>query len=99
MNRQKLLNGIASDVRSEMVTTIEDGFDWFRYEKEYGTALVLVDFREIRLTNGMLYDDVEVAVQHDDDNSRISSNLEKAIREALPDWFTVKREVEDRLIA
>ena len=99
MNRKKLLNEIAGDVHYEMQTAIEDGYDWIRYEKEYGAALVLVEVREIPMSNGMVYDDVEVAIQHDDDDRRLSPLLEKAIREALPDWFEIKREVEGRQVA
>ena len=96
MNRQKLIIDIARAVHDEMYDCISQGWDRLSWEREYGLALVRVEVALVRLRNGMYIDDVDVAVMHDD-NGHESPLLEKAIREALPDWFNVKDEVERQI--
>ena len=96
MNRQKLINEIARAVHDEMYDCISQDWDRLSWEREYGLALVRVEVELVRLRNGMYIDDVDVAVMHDD-STHESPLLEKAIREALPDWFNVKDEVERQI--
>ena len=89
---EKLVSEIASAVREEMAECIGQGMGCMYWEKEYGLATVCVEVKEVLLRNGMMIDDVDAWVQHDDCTHQ-SPLLENEIRKALPDWFKVKSEV------
>jgi hypothetical protein len=97
MKRAELLKEISSGVFNEMYEAIDSRCDWVNYEKRYGKALVIVDVCLVSLPNGMLYDDVMVQVQHDDDDERQSPLLEQAIKGALPQWFNVKEYIRQQV--
>ena len=93
---ERIINQVASGVREEMTDSISQGCDWMTYEREVCGVPVKVEIREVRLRGGYYIDDVDVFVEHDD-TSHQSPLLEKAIREALPNWFNVKAEVNRQI--
>ena len=92
---KKIIKNIVDSVHEAMKDAIESGYDYMNFEKVYGDAAVYVDVREVRLSNGMYIDDLDVCVYHAE-GSHQSPRLESAIRSALPDWFDIKREVRER---
>ena len=96
MKKSEIIKKIATEVKAEMVDSISQGCDWMVFEQEINGVPVKVEIREVRLRNGYYIDDVDVFIEHDD-TSHQSPLLEKAIREALPDWFNVKQEVERQI--
>lgn len=95
---QNIIRETTNGVLLKMQDTFELGDDRMHYEKEYGNAVVCVDIHEVRCVNGYCIDDVDVWVAHED-SKHDSPLLTEAIRQALPDWFTIKREVEQRMTA
>ena len=92
---KKIIRNIVDSVREAMKDAIESGYDYMNFEKVYGDAAVYVDVREVRLSNGMYIDDLDVCVYHAE-GSHQSPRLESAIRSAIPNWFDVKEEVSGR---
>ena len=93
---ENIIKKVASEVKAEMVDSISQGCDWMVFEQEINGVPVKVEIREVRLRNGYYIDDVDVFIEHDD-TSHQSPLLEKAIREALPNWFNVKAEVNRQI--
>ena len=91
INRERLISELVDDVRYEMLSSIECGFDYMNFEKDFGKATVCVEVREHRLQNGFYGDDMDVYITHE--GNQQSPRLEKAIRAALPNWWDVRREV------
>lgn len=89
---QTILNDVSNGVFGKMVSAHQWGDDRMTYEQEVGDAWIDVEVREVRLRNGMLILDIDVAVSHEDTRHH-SPLLENAIREVLPDWWKVKEEV------
>ena len=92
---QEIIKAVADGVLDAMKDAIESGYDYVNYEKVYGDAAVYVDVREVRLRGGMYIDDLDVCVYHAEGGHQ-SPRLEKAIRDAVPNWFKVKEEVSER---
>ena len=92
---RKIIKNIVDSVREAMKDAIESGYDYMNFEKVCGDAAVYVDVREVRLSNGMYIDDLDVCVYHAE-GSHQSPRLESAIRSAIPNWFDVKEEVSGR---
>ena len=92
---KRIIRNIVDSVREAMKDAIESGYDYMNYEKVCGDAAVYVDVREVRLSNGMYIDDLDVCVYHAE-GSHQSPRLESAIRSAIPNWFDVKEEVSGR---
>ena len=92
---QEIIKAVADGVLDAMKDAIESGYDYVNYEKVYGDAAVYVDVREVRLRGGMYIDDLDVCVYHAESGHQ-SPRLEKAIRDAVPNWFKVKEEVSER---
>ena len=92
---KKIIRNIVDSVREAMRDAIESGYDYMNFEKVCGDAAVYVDVREVRLSNGMYIDDLDVCVYHAE-GSHQSPRLESAIRSAIPNWFDVKEEVSGR---
>lgn len=92
---KKIIKNIVDSVREAMKDAIESGYDYMNFEKVCGDAAVYVDVREVRLSNGMYIDDLDVCVYHAE-GSHQSPRLESAIRSAIPNWFDVKEEVSGR---
>lgn len=92
---QEIIKAVADGVLDAMKDAIESGYDYVNYEKVYGDAAVYVDVREVRLRGGMYIDDLDVCVYHSESGHQ-SPRLEKAIRDAVPNWFKVKEEVSER---
>ena len=90
---EKFIKEIAGEVKDAMVLNIESGWDRLYWEKEIGTALIVVEVSEVRLRNGSYIDDTDVYVQHENPE-HTSPTLERAIRKALPNWFDLKDEIE-----
>lgn len=95
---QNIIRETTNGVLLKMQDTFELGDDRMYYEKEYGNAVVCVEIHEVRCVNGYCIDDVDVWVAHED-SKHDSPLLTEAIRKALPDWWTIKREVEQRMTA
>jgi hypothetical protein len=95
MIMKKIIKNIVDSVREAMKDAIESGYDYMNFEKVCGDAAVYVDVREVRLSNGMYIDDLDVCVYHAE-GSHQSPRLESAIRSAIPNWFDVKEEVSGR---
>lgn len=93
LNRERFISELVDDVRCEMKTNIECGFDYMYYEKEYGTATVCVDVTEYRQSNGMYNEVTDVYVTHEGEQQ--SPLLEALIRQSIPNWMDVKREVNE----
>ena len=98
MTRTQLFKDIKRAVHEQMRESIYDGDERMYMELEYGMALVAIEVHEVRLRNGMLYDDVDVAITHDEMEHK-SPLLTQAVREILPNWFDVKYEVEQEIVA
>ena len=92
---QQIIREVADGVLDAMKDAIMSGYDYVNYEKVYGDAAVYVDVREVRLRGGMYIDDTDVCVYHAESGHQ-SPRLEKAIREAIPNWFKVKDEEVER---
>ena len=92
---QQIIREVADGVLDAMKDAIMSGYDYVNYEKVYGDAAVYVDVREVRLRGGMYIDDTDVCVYHPESGHQ-SPRLEKAIREAIPNWFKVKEEEVER---
>lgn len=92
---QQIIREVADGVLDAMKDAIMSGYDYVNYEKVYGDAAVYVDVREVRLRGGMYIDDTDVCVYHAESGHQ-SPRLEKAIREAIPNWFKVKEEEVER---
>lgn len=92
---KKIIKNIVDSVREAMKDAIESGYDYMNFEKVCGDAAVYVDVREVRLSNGMYIDDLDVCVYHAE-GSHQSPRLESAIRSAIPNWFEVKEEVSGK---
>ena len=95
MIMKKIIKNIVDSVREAMKDAIESGYDYMNFEKVCGDAAVYVDVREVRLSNGMYIDDLDVCVYHAE-GSHQSPRLESAIRSAIPNWFEVKEEVSGK---
>ena len=95
MIMKKIIKNIVDSVREAVKDAIESGYDYMNFEKVCGDAAVYVDVREVRLSNGMYIDDLDVCVYHAE-GSHQSPRLEQAIRSAIPNWFDVKEEVSGR---
>lgn len=93
---ETIIKKVATEVKAEMMDSILQGCDWMVFEQEINGVPVKVEIREVRLKNGYYIDDVDVFIEHDD-TSHQSPLLEKAIREALPNWFNVKAEVNRQI--
>ena len=89
---KQVVRQVVDGVREEMARTIQFGDDSFSWEKDYDRATVIVECHEVRLANGFVIMDATVLVDHDNGNE--SPMLEQAIREALPDWWQVRKEIE-----
>ena len=89
---KKIIKNIVDSVREAMKDAIESGYDYMNFEKVCGDAAVYVDVREVRLSNGMYIDDLDVCVYHAE-SCHQSPRLEQAIRNAIPNWFKVKEDV------
>lgn len=94
-NHQEISRHIASEVREQIQTAIEYGCEFLYYEKEYGTALVVVDIYPKKLDNGMMMTVTDVQVAHEDARHH-SPRLAECIRENLPNWDEMESEVTDR---
>lgn len=88
---QRIITTVADGVREEMVSSIAAGFGHTSYERQFGTAYIIVEVKEKQLPTGFYDTDVDVCVLHDD-IMHVSPNLEQAITDALPDWFAVRYE-------
>lgn len=64
----------------------------FHYEKEYGTAWVDVEFREV-YCSAFVIDEWDVYVCHEDSRKE-SPLLTQALRSVMPDWFKLKEELQ-----
>lgn len=81
---------LADGVREQIRQAIMAGDDRATYEKEYGDSVIVVD---VRAYGSML---VYAVVGHAD-GSHKSPRLEEAIENAVPDWYSIEREVASEL--
>ena len=85
MNIQTICKDMADGVRDEIRQAIMDGKDIVEYTKEYGDTVVIVGVRS--------YWPYTCCVVSHEDSSHKSPCIEKAIENAVPDWYSVEREV------
>ena len=76
---------MAEGVREEIRQAIMDGKDIVEYTKEYGDVVVMVGVRSY-------WPYICCVVSHED-SSHKSPRLENAIEKAVPDWYSVEREI------
>lgn len=96
--KEQIIKDAVNAMYLEMQDAMLLGYDYARYEQDYGKASVNIEVREVRLRNGFYTDDVDVWVSHDNTDHQ-SPLLEEAIRKALPNWWDVLKEVEARQTA
>ena len=94
-NYNQICKEVACDVKHEMQTAIEFGYDSFNYEKEYGTAIVIVEMYQ-RYVSNYYMTFVDVVVAHEDAHHQ-SPRLTNAIKKSLPDFDTMQRNYERNL--
>lgn len=91
MKKQTMIcNEVAQELREQMATAIECGHDELSYEKEYGSALVIVEIYQRRV-GGWLTTFTDVVVAHADARHQ-SPRLTEAISKALPDWDAMEND-------
>lgn len=94
-NCRTICSEVASEVRDMMQRAIMDGYDSVYYEKEYGTALVVVEVYQ-RKVSGWWQTFTDVIVSHES-AWHTSPLLTKAIQAILPSWDTMEKEVNGRM--
>lgn len=95
MKKKDLMQKIYDDVWEEMYQCIMADMDRMYFEKDYGNGVVQVDIYEVPAACEIA--DVQCYVLHFDGKDRHSPRLEAAIIGMLPDWFDLKREIQDRV--
>ena len=81
-----IIREMSDGVRQQMRTAIMAGDDRATYEKEYGDCVVVVDVRAYGTQ-------ITLAVVSHYDAKHKSPRLEKVIEDAMPNWYSVEREV------
>ena len=94
-NYRQICKEVAGDVKAKIETAVTFHEDSVTYEKHYGTAGIIVETGYER-KNGWLYPYTNVVVLHDD-CCHTSPRLTAAIEEALPDWSTIERNIEEQM--
>lgn len=89
-NIETICREVADGVREEIRQAITEGCDSASYEKEYGGGVIVVD---VRAYGSMM---VYAVVGHQDGRHR-SPRIEQAIENAVPDWYSVERDVAEEL--
>lgn len=92
MKRQHFINEIASDIRTKIENHLVDYNRSLYYEKEVGGCLIVIDINVEQLSNGFLYQNTEVDIQHDNEQHH-SPLLAEAIKNAMPDWLDIEEEI------
>lgn len=96
---QSIIYDVLVDVRKDMEKAILMGANGIHYEREYGDAYIDVEiYKEKR--NNYIFENSEVLVNHIDTKHK-SPLLEQAIKDALPSWFAMQKDLmeEERLSA
>ena len=91
MRRKELIDKVVCHVTEEMADWLLSGMDRMATEVILNGGVVEVYIHEVPAACEIT--DVQVIVIHDD-NEHNSPLLEKAIIEALPDWYDVKHNME-----
>ena len=94
-NYRQICKEVAGDVKAKIETAVTFHEDSITYEKKYGKAIVYVETGFER-KRGWLVPFTIVDVLHDDCD-HISPRLTAAIEEALPDWSTIERNIEEQM--
>ena len=91
MNRSQIMDKIVCDITQEMTDHLLSGMDRMCMEVVLGEAVVQVYVHEVPAACEIT--DVQVIVMHDDERHK-SPLLEKAIIDAMPDWYDMKHNME-----
>ena len=85
VNIQTICKDMADGVREQIREAIMAGDDIAEYTKEYGDTVVVVGVRS--------YWPFICCVVGHEDGSHKSPRIEQAVEDAVPDWYSVEREV------
>ncbi len=85
---------VADDMRWMIDQAIVFGDDRVQYEQEFGNGTVGVDYYPVRLKNGCCMMVKDVYVLHDRGTGN-SPLLVEALKDAIPNWEDVEREIEN----
>ena len=88
MKKKEIIDKVVCEVKAQMEEWLLDGMDRMSTEVILKGGIVEVNIYEV--PSQWEITDVQVIILHDD-NEHQSPLLEKAIIEALPDWYDVKR--------
>ena len=91
MKRKELIDKVVCHVTHEMTDWLLSGMDRMATEVILDGGVVEKYIHEVPASCEIT--DVQVVITHDD-NEHTSPLLEKAIIEALPDWYNVKHTME-----
>ena len=89
----QLMKQIQESLTDAIREAILDGWDWLDHEQYFGDATLHVRIYEVRLAYGSYITDEDVWIEHKD-RKHESPMLTKAIREIVPDWFNIKKELD-----
>jgi hypothetical protein len=94
-NYKQICQEVASDVQAMIEEAVTFKNDSITYEKEFGTASIIVETGYER-KNGWLQPYTIVVVMHDD-CCHTSPRLTEAIEKALPDWYNIEKKIEEQM--
>ena len=81
-----IVRELSEGMRQQMRQAIMAGDDMATYQKEYGDCVIMVDVRAY-------CSQITLAVVSHYDARHKSPRLEKVIEDAMPNWYSVEREV------
>ena len=85
-----IIREMSDGVRQQIREAIIAGYDRATYEKEYGDSVIVVDVRAYG-------SQITLAVVSHYDARHKSPRLEQVIENAMPNWYSVEREIASEL--
>lgn len=90
----RILKEIAEGVRQEMRESIQSGYGWLSYEYDLSDCTVMIESHEVLCVNGLCISDYDVWIERKD-STHDSTLVCRAIRQVLPEWCDVAREIDN----
>ena len=91
---ENLVKEIAAEVRKEMKSSIDGGFDWFCYEHDLKDCTINIECQRVSCVNGFLISDYDIWIDRENEQHE-SPIVINAIRQAMPEWYDVEREYQE----
>ena len=93
---ERFTKSVIRDITEDMRETVKDGDNRLSWEKRYGKGTLHVEVEEVRLNNGCQLTTVDVYAEHERDEEYTECpNIKKAIEDALPQFCTLREEMQE----